>query len=73
MRYHAERIRRIQLLCAQLDDLIQNSHQIQHTVEQLNLESAQLLNDLRETRTSTPKSPARTGRGEAVRKRAPKI
>jgi hypothetical protein len=47
MRYHAQRIRRIQELCAQLDHAIQDSHVVQETVEQLKAESGLLLEDLR--------------------------
>jgi hypothetical protein len=46
MHQHAERIRRIQELCAQLDHTIQDAHAVQQTVEELQAESGRLLADL---------------------------
>lgn len=60
MRHHTERIRRIQALCAKLDDAIQDSHAVQRTVEELQAESWRLLQDLRPVERPAPaRKPAR--------------
>lgn len=68
MRHHADRIRRIQALCAQLDLTIQDSHAVQQTVEQLNAESGRLLDDLRPADKASDRSARKLVR-ERVRSR----
>jgi len=69
MRHHAQRIRRIQALCARLDHTIQDSHAVQQTVEQLKAESGRLLQDLRPRRKQASR-PGKKVAGKRVRTKA---